>query len=460
MNAFFVGIGGMGMSGLARILNESGYKVAGSDRNLEGEYCQQLKELGIKIYPQNGKGPREFMKDHKLTNSDFNIVKSTAVEDHVPDIVTARDLKLKQIMRSDLLSEMFNKKKGLAIGGTAGKTTTTGLVAWIMKFAGKDPSCAVGGIIAGLYTNALHGKGDHFIIEADESDGSIVKYRPWASVVTNISRDHKSPQELLDLFKTFLDNTSEDGVRLVCGQDQLARELTGLCKNSVKTYGFSKEYDYTASDIFIDNDQATFTFEDTRFELKMPGEHNVLNALAAIVLCQHAGIELDKIAEAIKAFPGMKRRFEKIGTVDGVTVIDDFAHNPVEIEAAIKTARKSSKRRFIVYQPHGFGPARFTRNDLVKVFRNLQPDEFLFLDQIFYAGGTVNKDISSNEIIEEVQQQFSQAYNINSRDELVNHISSKVTSGDMVLVMGARDINKICPEIINRLKNRKNQTAT
>jgi UDP-N-acetylmuramate--alanine ligase len=399
------------------------------------------------------------MKDHNLGGSDFNIVKSTAVEDHVPDIVTARKLELKQIMRSDLLANMFNQKKGLAIGGTAGKTTTTGLVAWILKFAGLDPSCAVGGIISGLDTNALRGKGEHFIIEADESDGSIVKYRPWASVVTNISRDHKSPEELLDLFKSFLDNTGEDGLRLVCGQDQLAKELTLLCQKPVKTYGFAPNFDYTATDVAINNDQASFTFANTRFELKMPGEHNVLNALAAIVLCQQTGLQLTKIAEAIKAFPGMKRRFEKIGTVDGVTVIDDFAHNPVEIEAAIKTARKSSRRRFIVYQPHGYGPARFTRNDLIKVFSNLQPDEFLFLDKIFYAGGTVNKNISSHEIIKEVQQNFSQAYNIENRDELIDHISSRVTSGDMVLVMGARDINKICPEIIYRLENRKNQSA-
>ncbi|MGM0598212.1 MAG: UDP-N-acetylmuramate--L-alanine ligase [Candidatus Rifleibacteriota bacterium] len=459
MNAFFVGIGGMGMSGLARILHESGHKVAGSDRNLDGEYCRQLKKLGIKIYSQNGQGPEEFMKDHNLTESDFNIVKSTAVEDHVPDIVTARKLELKQIMRSDLLAKMFNQKKGLAIGGTAGKTTTTGLIAWILKFAGIDPSCAVGGIISGLNTNALRGKGEHFIIEADESDGSIVKYRPWASVVTNISRDHKSPEELLELFRTFLDNTAENGLKLVCGQDQLAKELTLLSKNPIQTYGFSSDCDYIATGVSIDNDQASFIFENTKFELKMPGEHNVLNALAAIVLCRQTGLELDQIAEAIKAFPGMKRRFEKVGMVDGVTVIDDFAHNPVEIEAAIKTARKSSRRRFIVYQPHGFGPARFTRDDLVKVFSNLQADEFLFLDKIFYAGGTVNKDISSNEIIKEVQQKFSQAYNIEDRNELVNHISSKAISGDMVLVMGARDINKICPEIICQLKNRKNQTA-
>ncbi|MFZ5953091.1 MAG: UDP-N-acetylmuramate--L-alanine ligase, partial [Candidatus Rifleibacteriota bacterium] len=413
MNAYFVGIGGMGMSGLAKILHNAGFKVAGSDRNLEGDYCRRLLAMGVKIYPQDGSGPAAFMKDAGLKPHEFKIVKSTAVEDQVPDVISAVNLGLEQIMRSDLLAMMFNAKKGIAVGGTAGKTTTTGLVAWIGKYCGLEPSCAVGGIISGLDTNAFEGKGPHFIIEADESDGSIVKYQPWASVVTNISRDHKDLEELFSLFKNFLENTTE--FRLVCGEDANCREIAGRCQSSVKTYGFTSACDYYAEDVKISSSTSSFTFFNTRFEIKMPGEHNVLNALAAIILTHRAGIGLEEIAAAIKAFPGMKRRFELVGNVCGITIIDDFAHNPVEIEAAVRTARKSSQRRFIVYQPHGYGPTSFTRNELIEVFSGLQKDEFLFLDEIFYGGGTVNRNISSAEIVEEVKRSFDNAWFIADR---------------------------------------------
>ncbi|MEW6710265.1 MAG: UDP-N-acetylmuramate--L-alanine ligase [Candidatus Riflebacteria bacterium] len=457
MNAYFVGIGGMGMSGLAKILHNAGFKVAGSDRNLEGDYCKRLLAMGVKIYPQDGSGPAAFMKDSGLKPHEFKIVKSTAVEDQVPDILSAVELGLEQIMRSDLLAMMFNAKKGIAVGGTAGKTTTTGLVAWIGKYCGLEPSCAVGGIISGLDTNAFQGKGPHFIIEADESDGSIVKYQPWASVVTNVSRDHKDLEELFSLFKNFLENTTE--FRLVCGEDANCREIASRCQGSVKTYGFNSTCDYQAEDVKISNSTSSFTFADTRFEIKMPGEHNVLNALAAIILTHRAGIGLEEIAAAIKAFPGMKRRFELVGNVCGVTIIDDFAHNPVEIEAAVRTARKSSQRRFIVYQPHGYGPTSFTRNELIEVFSGLQNDEFLFLDEIFYGGGTVNRNISSAEIVEEVKRTFDNAWFIADRGQLVERISKEARSGDMILVMGARDINQICHQLLEKIPAGKNQQS-
>lgn len=451
MNAFFVGIGGMGMSGLAKILHCRGFKVAGSDRNLDGDYCRRLTEMGIRIYLQDGKGPEKFMNETGLKPDDFKIVKSTAVESHVPDVVTAEKLQIAQIMRSDLLAEMFNSKKGIAIGGTAGKTTTTGLTAWIFNYAGFDPSCAVGGIISGLDTNALAGNGQHFIIEADESDGSIVKYRPWISVVTNISRDHKTMDELQELFLDFFNNTGSDGFRIICNDDADARLLKENCKLPVITYGINEKSDFMASNIRFDNDITHFSVNDVAFELSMPGEHNIRNALASIAAAAMCDIEMNKISEALKAFPGMKRRFEKVGTAAGVTIIDDFAHNPAEILAAVKTARKSSRRRFIVYQPHGYGPASFTRDDLIDVFSSFEENEFLYLDEIFYGGGTVNKNITSEEIVKEVQKKFRQAWYPGSRENIVKMIAEQAKDGDMVLVMGARDINVICKDLLQRL---------
>ena len=451
MNAYFVGIGGMGMSGIAKILHTAGGKIAGSDRNLSGEYCRRLGTLGIPIYPQDGSGLNTYLESFGLRPDQVVVVKSTAVEDQVPDVVTARRLGLREIMRSDLLADMFNAKLGIAIGGTAGKTTTSGLAAWTLKFAGLEPTCAIGGVISGLDTNAFSGHGGHFVIEADESDGSIVKYRPHISLLTNISRDHKSLEELEELFGAFLGHTDPAGMRIVFGEDpNIAKMLPSIGK-PVMTYGLTKASDIYPENLIMVPDHSSFTVRSVPFELRIPGIHNVLNSMGALAMGIFLKIPLETIASAFLAFPGMKRRFEKFGVANGVTIIDDFAHNPAEIEAAINTARKTSRRRFIVYQPHGFGPTRFTRKDLVKVFQSLDSDEFLFLDDIFYGGGTVEKDISSENIIEEVRQGFPNAFYYGDRHKIVSDIVTQAQSGDMVLVMGARDINTICQEILDHL---------
>ena len=309
-------------------------------------------------------------------------------------------------MRSDLLAQMFNEKKGIAIGGTAGKTTTTGLVAWVLKYCGLKPSCAVGGIISGLDTNAFQGEGEHFIIEADESDGSIVNYRPHISVVTNISHDHKSIEELENLFLQFFENTDENGLRLVCADDKYAMELCKKCSKKVKTYGLAENADYRADNIKLSSVSINFDISNVHFDVKLPGEHNLKNILAVVAIAQECGLSLESISEAMKAFGGMKRRFEKVGIADGVTVIDDFAHNPAEIEAAMETARKASNRCFFVYQPHGFGPTNFTKDQLIKVFSTVKDNEYLYLDEIYYGGGTVDKNISSKDLVDAVKSKI------------------------------------------------------
>lgn len=442
----------MGMSGIAKILHLSGHKVAGSDRNLDGEYCKRIIGLGVKVYSQDGKGPEEFMRAHNLNPSEVTIVKSTAVEDQVPDVVTARKLGMKEIMRSDLLADMFNRKKGIAIGGTSGKTTTSGLIAWTLKFSGVEPECAIGGIISSLETNAFVGKGPHFVIEADESDGSIVKYRPFISIITNISRDHKSLEELDELFSTFSNHTVPEGTVLFCADDPHLMTLKPRLERKVMTYGLSSAADIHPENMVIHKDHSTFSFMGVSFTVNLPGQHNLQNALAALAVTHILGIHPEEAAAAINAFPGMKRRFEKVGTAKGVTVIDDFAHNPAEIAAAIHAARQTSRRRFIIYQPHGFGPTRFTRDDLVKVFSTLGPDENLYLDEIFYGGGTVEKDISAKNIVDEVKNHFPNAHFLGDRNQIVSEVVKQAKAGDMVLVMGARDINTICRKILDCLQ--------
>ncbi|RCK77916.1 MAG: UDP-N-acetylmuramate--alanine ligase [Candidatus Ozemobacter sibiricus] len=451
MNAYFVGIGGMGMSGIAKILHLAGGRIAGSDRALDGDYCKRLRALGIPIYPQDGTGLDRYLQEFGVKPDEAVVVKSTAVEDQVPDIVAARRLGLREIMRSDLLASLFNAKLGIAIAGTAGKTTTSGLAAWLLKFAGLEPTCAIGGVISGLDTNAFRGTGPHFVIEADESDGSIVKYRPYVALLTNISRDHKPLEELMALFATYLGHTDPAGAKVLCGDDPHIAELRKGLSGKVITYGCDPGNDVHPEKLVVAADHSTFAVGGVPFEIGLPGRHNVLNALGVIAIGRFLGLPLEEMAAALRAFPGMKRRFEKVGTAQGVTIIDDFAHNPAEIEAAIDTARRTSKRRFIVYQPHGFGPTRFTRQDLVKVFRSLRPDEFLYLDDIYYGGGTVEKDISSKDIVEEVRAGFPNVYYHGDRQRIVTDIVNQAQAGDMVLVMGARDINRICQEILDRL---------
>lgn len=455
MNAFFIGIGGMGMSGIALILHQRGFKVAGSDRNVNGEYCAKLKKQGIKIYSQDGKGIEDFIEANELDTRALVVVKSTAIEDTVPDVIVSNKLRIKQIMRSDLLAELFNKRKGIAIAGTAGKTTTTGLLAWIMKYSGKDPSFSLGGLISDLDTNAFDGDGENFVIEADESDGSIVKYKPELSALTSISKDHKSVEELSSLFEKFFNNTT--GKKIACISDSGSNNFIKEYSGDVLTYGINNSLaHYNATDVEYTNSGASFLMNKTRFSVPLAGEHNVLNSVCALALADLAGVDLSIASSALEKFPGMKRRFEIVGEAGGVTVIDDFAHNPTEIAAAIKTARKTSDRRFYVYQPHGYGPTRFTLDELVKVLGSIDSNEHLFLDEIFYAGGTVKKDISSYEIAKLVREKNENVTFCDDRQKIIDRISSQAKRGDLVLVMGARDINKICTPILNMLAKKTN----
>jgi len=453
MNAFFfIGIGGMGMSGLAKILHASGKLVAGSDRNLEGDFCKKILATGISIYKQDGTGLEDFLKKYNLRLSDVVVVKSTAVEDNVPDVVSARKLGIKEIMRSDLLAELFNSKKGIAIGGTSGKTTTSGLVAWLLKFSGLDPTMAIGGSITQLETNAFLGSGSHFVIEADESDGSIVKYTPQIALLTNISRDHKTIEELENLFATFANNVNRGGKAVLCADDENLMNLRKRIETPIVTYGLSEKADIHPENPMVHRDHSTFTFNGVYFTVNLPGLHNLQNALGTLAVSQILEIPVEKAAAAIHSFPGMKRRFEKIGVAKGVTVVDDFAHNPAEIAAAIEAARMNSRKRFIVYQPHGFGPTKFNREDLVKVFSSLKENESLYLDEIFYGGGTVEKDISSKQIVEDVRKKFANAFFFDDRQKIVQEVVKQAKSGDLVLVMGARDINQICHQILQFLQ--------
>ncbi|MFQ5957354.1 MAG: UDP-N-acetylmuramate--L-alanine ligase [Candidatus Brocadiales bacterium] len=454
LNYHFVGLGGSGMSALAQLLRARGHTVSGSDRNLDRglnhTLFHKLSRLGISCLPQNGSG---------LENGVDIVVVSTAVEESNPDIKMARERGIPIVNRAALLAVLFNDLRGIAIGGTNGKTTVTGMVGWILDRAGLDPTVIMGGMMKNYSNrsqpgNARVGRSDITVIEADESDGSLIYYRPKVGVITNITKDHKPIGELIMLFSSFADGSS----KLVLGADcPVASSIRPIPRGTI-TFGFSEKALFRATDVACKDWSSSFKVEDVPFKLKLPGRHNVLNALAAIVTAHLLSVPLEVSAKALKDFKGVSRRLDLIGETRGIKVIDDFAHNPQKIKAAIESVRPTSRRILAIYQPHGFSPTRFLKEELVQtISEGLSADDILFMPEIFYAGGTVSKDISSRDIIESVAAQGIRAHFVTERTGIRGHICEEARPGDTVLVMGARDdtLTEFCQEILGSLSGKR-----
>jgi len=447
----FVGIGGIGMSALAQITKSQGHLVGGSDRRNDNkqtpEVFHKLESQSIRLFPQDGTGV------HKET--DF-IVISSAVEEDNPDLKIAMQQNIQIIRRSDLLGKLFNNKHGIAIGGSNGKTTVCAMTSWILDEAGHDPTVVGGGYVINFITdkllgNSKCGRSETVVIEADESDGSLVKYTPKVSVITNISRDHKTVEELGDLFSKFAENTSDTVI------------INESCFHSIKVndsskkiikFGESSESDVRVSEISCNPFGSKFRVKNTDFEINIPGLYNVYNALAAIAVAQIEGVSDKEIKNALKTFKGTRRRMEVVGEANGIKVIDDYAHNPKKIQAAIDTVRLISERLIVVFQPHGFGPTEFMRDELISAFTGkLLPTDILLMPEIYYAGGTAEKRISSNDIIKELKSRDINAVFVSERDDIVTEIKQRAIPHDSVLVMGARDdsLTDLCHAILNGL---------
>ncbi len=445
-----VGLGGSGMSPLAQVLLARGHRVSGSDRNLDRgtnhPLFQKLSRLGITCFPQDGSGVNE---------STSMVVVSSAIEDDNPDIQKARELGIPIIQRASLLSILFNERNGIAIAGTNGKTTVTGMVTWIMDKAGLDPTAVVGGYMKNYASetrpgNARIGRGDTMCIEADESDGTLAYYRPKLGIVTSISKDHKPLESLMGLFLIFIQNSS----RLVVNVDCPVLGKVKLPPKETVTYGLQEKAQVRATDIVYEPWGSSFCVGGVHFELKIPGRHNILNALAAVAACGMESVSVEKAAEALSEFRGIERRLDIVGESHGIRVIDDFAHNPDKIQAALETVKKSSRRVLVVYQPHGFGPTRFMKDELIEVFaKSISKEDVLFMPEILYLGGTAKKDISSQMLVKELVTRGVNAYYFSERERILGPLMAEVRPGDTVLVMGARDdtLTDFCREILASL---------
>src|SRR5438477_3661437 len=441
---FFSGIGGSGMLPLASIVRAGGVRVAGSDRSLDagrtpGKF-DYLCSLGIQLFPQDGSGLQEGM----------TLVTSAAVEDTVPDVIRAKELGLPHLTRPQFLARLLNDaQRSVAVGGTSGKSTVTGMIGWILHACHRQPTVMNGAVMknfvtpAAPFASALVGDPELFVSEVDESDGSIALYRPEIAVLTNISLDHKELVELRSLFASFVLRARKAVLNL---DDPETRALADVVPADRRLgYGFdSPGADFMGKDLQLQPDGVTFALEaegerhDVR--LMVPGRHNASNALAAIAAARGIGVRLEDAVNALARFEGLRRRLETVGSAGGVTVIDDFAHNPDKIDATLATLHDFPGRLLLMFQPHGFGPLAKMKNEFIDVFaKHLRAEDLLVMPEPVYFGGTVERTRGSDWLAGEITARDRQAAPIPERAKIGEALASEARSGDRILIMGARD---------------------
>lgn len=444
----YAGVGGSGMSALAQFQALLGGHASGSDRSFDQggreEARAQLTRLGVQLFPQDGSGVR--------APGCAALVVSTAVEDSVPDVRAAKELGLPILHRSELLAHFVASHRTLAVSGTSGKSTVVAMTFELLRGAGRDPSVITGGDLEllraeGLWGNGWRG-GELLAIEADESDGSLVRYEPAVAVVLNLQRDHKPESEVSAMFETFVARARE---AVVLGEGDNLAPIVAAARAQrlpVVTFGFGSGAHVHPEEgsLELGPRASSFVVRGTRFTLPVPGRHNVENALAALATASVVGVPPGELVAPLAGFRGVGRRFQTIGVANGVEVIDDFAHNPAKLEAALTTAQRrvapSGGRVLAVYQPHGYAPTRFLRADFVDTFAHvLGATDRVWWLEVFYAGGTTTKDFSSADIVADLAARGlgDRAAFAESRDALVNAVAMEARPGDLVLVMGARD---------------------
>jgi UDP-N-acetylmuramate--alanine ligase len=449
----FVGIGGIGMSGIAEVLHNLGYEVTGSDLR-DTETTNRLRSMGIKIYI-----------GHNADNIDdaHVVVISSAVPEENPEVIEAKRRSIPVIRRAEMLAELARLKYSILVAGAHGKTTTTSLISAILAHAGFDPTVIIGGRLKATGSNARLGQGEFLVAEADESDGSFLKLSPTIAVATNIDREHmdffKTMDAMKEAFISFLNKIPFYGVSIVCMENEYLRELLTSLHRRYITYGFGSE-----SEIYAKNIQKGFmsiNFEVVykgkimgRFDLPLVGEHNVLNCLAAIGVALELQIDLISIKEALKNFGGIQRRFEFKGEAKGVKIFDDYGHHPTEIKAVLKAAKEGlfnngNNRLFVLFQPH-----RYTRTkDLLDEFSSSFKDaDVLILLDIYSAGEKPIDGINSEVLYEKIKKSgHCEAMYINDKEEVIRNVVSQIREGDMLLTLGAGDVWKLGEEILKRL---------
>ncbi|MBI3072669.1 MAG: UDP-N-acetylmuramate--L-alanine ligase [Deltaproteobacteria bacterium] len=450
----FVGIGGIGMSGIAEVLLNLGYRVSGSDVK-ESELTRRLQGLGAEI--RYGHRAENLAEPHV-------VVVSSAVRPTNAEVVVARERGIPVIPRAEMLAELMRMKYGVAIAGSHGKTTTTSMVATVLSGGGLDPTVVIGGRLDSLGSNAKLGQGEFLVAEADESDGSFLKLAPTIAVVTNIDPEHLDHytggiEQLKRAFLEFVNKIPFYGVAVLCLDHENVQALLPAVSKRFTTYGLATQADLCARSIALEGFETEFevVFKGGalgRIRLAMPGEHNVSNALAAVAVGLELGISFDAIRVALSGFGGVDRRFSLRGEVGGVAVIDDYGHHPAEIRATLAAARRGfpARKLVVVFQPHRYTRTRDLRDDFVRSFNDA---DHLVVTDVYAAGEEPIEGVTAADLFDGIKRHGhkSAAY-IGSTGEIAPHLLGLVQAGDMVITQGAGDVWTVGRDLLALLTER------
>lgn len=448
--AHFIGAGGAGMSGIALVLHQRGVSVTGSDLK-DSRYLRQLAEAGV---------PVTVGHDADNLGDPQVVVVSSAIPERNPELAAARERGIEVWPRARMLGHLADGKKTVAVAGTHGKTTTSSMIATMLSRMGLEPTFLIGGEVDGFSTNAVNGSGDHYVVEADESDGSFVHMNPHVAVVTNVEADHldhyDSLEQIHDTFVSFLARTSEDGALVICADDPPLADIARRAERRIVSYGFSPDSDVCCVGHAREGEGHRFrvAFPDgagVDCVIGVPGVHNVSNAMAALASAWVLGVDLQEAAAALSTFSGVRRRFDLVATVRGVTIVDDYAHHPTEIRAVLAAARGLGYRRiWAVFQPHRYSRTEAFAREFGDAFADA---DRVVLTDVYSAGEPPIPGVSGATILHSMLSRHprTRAAYLPRREDIAEFLGASAGEGDLVMTLGAGDITSIAPLIAERL---------
>ena len=449
----FVGIGGIGMSGIAELLLNLGYQVSGSDIRMS-RITRRLEKMGGVIY--------EGHLQENITGADV-VVTSSAIGADNPEVVSAKNAAIPVIPRAEMLAELMRLKYSIAISGAHGKTTTTSLVAAVLGEGGFDPTVVIGGKLKSVDTNAVLGEGDFIVAEADESDGSFLKYSPTIAVVTNIDSEHmdfyKDLDDIKSVFLQFLDRVPFYGLSVLCLDNEHIQDILPKIKKRYTTYGLTSQADFTAKNIVTQGYQSTFSVHHQGenlgdITLNLPGKHNIYNALASIVVGRELDIPYGVIKAALENLEGVQRRMEVKGEKNGIIVMDDYGHHPTEIKSTLQAMEACwpDRRKVVVFQPHRFSRTRALFDEFARSFYQ---SDLLLLLPIYAAGEKQIENIGSKGLVKAIGEHgHKNVMFINSSEEAVSFLIENLKKDDLLLTLGAGDVWRLGETLLKALEDK------
>lgn len=448
----FVGIGGSGMSGLAQIMVAKGYQVSGSDVK-ESDTTIRLRKQGATVHIGHA---AEYVKGAEL------LVVSTAINENNPELQQAKIEGITIWHRSDILAWLMEAQKGICVAGAHGKTTTTSIISLVLENNNLDPTIVIGGGLAQIQGNAKQGNGDYLVAEADESDGSFLKLHPYFAVITNIEDDHLdhygTVENIIKAFEQFIAKVPEDGVAILCFDDPQVKALARYCRGTIISYGRTSEADYRLDEVRTTGNQSygkvyykgEFLGE---MELNVPGDHNQLNAVSAVAVGRQLGLDFEDIVKALQTFRGAQRRFQVLGEVGGITVVDDYAHHPTELKATLKAAKDTSAPRVVaLFQPHRYTRTRQLYKEFGRAFSNA---DIIAVTEIYSAGEPPIPNISAKLIVDAIGENEKRPVTyLPTLEDALSFLKELVQPGDLVLTLGAGNVFTVGEKLVDFLKSR------